>query len=71
MPKIVNLIELYLILLTKLLKNLYKVYVRPLVDLAAPVWNPYLKSDIKHIEKVQRRFTKMHPKLRKSTFEET
>ena len=47
-----------------LLNKLYKVYVRPLLDFAAPVWNPFLKKDIAKIEKVQRRFTKLHPELK-------
>uniref|UniRef100_A0A1I8AXC6 Reverse transcriptase domain-containing protein n=1 Tax=Meloidogyne hapla TaxID=6305 RepID=A0A1I8AXC6_MELHA len=37
----------------------YKSYVRPLLEYAPEVWNPYLKSDIKRIEKCQKYFTKI------------
>jgi len=36
----------------------FAVYVRPLLEYCAPVWSPSYKSDILHIESVQRRFTK-------------
>jgi Reverse transcriptase (RNA-dependent DNA polymerase)/Endonuclease-reverse transcriptase len=36
----------------------FKSYVRPLVEYASPVWNPYLKQDIDLIERVQRSFTR-------------
>ena len=32
---------------------LYKIWVRPLLEYAAPVWNPYLVKDV-HMESVQR-----------------
>merc|ERR1712105_173971 len=37
---------------------LYKVFVRPILDYAAPAWSPYLAKDIDCLEKVQRRMVK-------------
>jgi len=34
------------------------VFVRPILEYASCVWNPYLKKDIRIIESVQRKFTK-------------
>ena len=42
-----------------LYSNLFKTYIRPLLEYNTVIWNPYLISDIKRIEAVQRRFTKM------------
>ncbi len=36
----------------------YKAYVRPILEYASPVWNPYLKTDIMSPERVQRFFTR-------------
>jgi ribonuclease P/MRP protein subunit RPP40 len=36
----------------------FKVYVRPLLEYASVVWNPWLLKDINVIENVQRRFTR-------------
>ena len=44
-------------------KLLYKGRVRPLLEYAAPTWNPHLKSQIDAIEAVQRRATRMVPGL--------
>jgi len=39
----------------------FKVFVRPILEYASPVWSPYLVGDIDTIESVQRRFTKSLP----------
>jgi len=36
----------------------FTVYVRPLLEYASYVWSPHLLKDIRHIESVQKRFTK-------------
>ena len=41
-----------------ILLPLYKALVRPHLEYANPVWNPYLAKDIDRIERVQRQFTK-------------
>ena len=41
------------------LLKLYKSYVRPKMEHNTPIWSPYLLKDIKAIEKVQKRFTKI------------
>ena len=46
------------------LKMLYTVFVRPHLEYANSVWCPYLKQDIRAIESVQRRATKMVPELK-------
>ena len=40
---------------------LYKTLVRPLLEYAAPVWNPYLVKDIHAIESVQRCASRFKP----------
>ena len=49
---------------------LYKSLVRPHIDYCVPVWRPYLKKDIKLIEGVQRRMTKLIPELKNKTYEQ-
>jgi hypothetical protein len=39
--------------------KLYKTYIRPLHEFAAPVWGLYHKGDIERVEKIQRRATKV------------
>ena len=43
---------------------LYKALVRPHVEYATCIWNPYLKYNMDMIERVQRRATKIVPSLR-------
>jgi hypothetical protein len=38
---------------------LYKSIVRPLLEYCTPVWSPYLKKDVRKIESIQRRATKL------------
>ena len=50
-------------------KILYCSFVRPLLEFAAPVWNPYLQKDIDKLERVQRKATKLAPGLRHLDYE--
>ena len=38
-------------------KKLYTSYVRPQLEFAIPVWNPFSEGDINTLERVQRRAT--------------
>ena len=40
-------------------RKLYVTYVRLLIEFAVPVWAPYLEADIKTLESIQRRATKI------------
>ena len=44
--------------------------VRPHLEYAVAAWNPHLKQDYNKLEKIQRRATKLCPKLRKVSYEE-
>ena len=48
-----------------LLRKLYVVFVRPLIEFAVSVWSPHLVGDIKELEKIQHRVTRMVPELRR------
>ena len=48
----------------------YLVYVRPVVEHNTVVWSPYTIKNIETIERVQRRFTKKLPGLRKFSYDE-
>jgi hypothetical protein len=50
------------------LKLLYTSYVRPHLEYASPVCCPYLSKDIKILEAVQKRATKLVPELRNLTY---
>ena len=51
-------------------KRLYTTYVRPHLEYAVQAWNPYATKDVKTLEKVQRRATKVPHLLRHLTYEE-
>ena len=53
-----------------LLKTLYTTFVKPHLEYAASALSPYLSKDIKILEAVQRRATKLVPCLRALTYEE-
>jgi hypothetical protein len=50
--------------------TLYKSLVRPLMEYATPVWSPHLKKDIRLLEQVQRRATKLVQEIRNLSYEE-
>ena len=49
---------------------LYTSLVRPHLDYASNIWNPYLLEDMRTIEKLQRRVTKFIPSLKQCTYQE-
>jgi len=48
----------------------FKVFVRPILEYASPVWSPYLIKDIKHVESVQKSFTKLLPGMYTTPYSE-
>ena len=53
-----------------LMRKLYCCYVRPLMEFASPVWNPYFKKDIDFLERVQRRATRVPFETKGLTYHE-
>jgi ribonuclease P/MRP protein subunit RPP40 len=49
---------------------LYKTLIRPILEYGAPVWNPHLKIEIKTLESVQRRATRLIPGMQQLTYKE-
>lgn len=49
---------------------MYKTFIRPHLEFAVPVWNPYLIQDIKQLEKVQRRALRAIPGFRSLSYAE-
>jgi len=43
----------------KILIELYKIYVLPIIEFASPVFNPYLKKDIEHLEQIQKTYLRI------------
>ena len=54
----------------KVLPQIFKTYVRPQVEFAVRVWNPWTRGDIDTIEKVQKRLVRQIPSLKGTTYEE-
>ena len=53
-----------------MLKTLYKSLIRPILEYANCIWAPIYLKDIKKIENVQRRATKLVKELREMSYEE-
>ena len=53
----------------RLVRLLYVSLVRPHLEFAVPVWNPYMKKDIEKLENIQHRATRLAPNLRKKGYE--
>ena len=53
----------------ELIIPLYKTIVRPYLEYCIQAWRPYRKKDIDMLERVQRRATKIIPKLRNISYE--
>jgi len=54
----------------ELVRLLYVSLVRPHLEFAVPVWNPYFKKDIEKLEEVQHKATRLVPELRKKRYED-
>ena len=54
----------------KIILTLYNSLVRPHLEYNVQFWSPYYKKDIEKLERIQRRLTKMVPRLRNKPYEE-
>ena len=54
----------------KIILTLYNSLVRPHLEYNVPFWSPYYKKDIEKLEKIQRRLTKLIPRLRNKSYDE-
>ena len=54
----------------KVILTLYNSLVRPNLEYCVQFWSPYYRKDIDKLERVQRRVTKMIPRLRNKPYEE-
>ena len=50
--------------------SLYKMYVRPHLEFAVPIWNPWLRKDVEVLERVQKKFVKNINGLTSTTYED-
>ena len=55
---------------TNSLTRAFVVYVRPLLEYGSSIWSPHHATKIKHVESVQRRFTKRLPGLEHMRYHE-
>lgn len=55
---------------TTILLRLYKSLVRPHLEYCVPAWSPHYVKDKVLIEKIQRRFSRMIPSIRKLSYED-
>ena len=53
-----------------LIRLLYTILVRPILDYSSTIWNPYQMGVIRELENVQRRATKLIPSLQNLTYSE-
>ena len=51
------------------MRLLYVSLIRPHLEYAVPVWNPYLRGDIENIENVQHRATRLVPGIKRKNYE--
>lgn len=55
---------------SEMIIKLYKSYIRPKIEYAHCIWNPYYIKDIEQLERVQRRVTKLSPEIRHISYED-
>ena len=51
------------------MRLLYVSLIRPHLEYAVPVWNPYLRGDIENLENVQHRATRLVPGIKRKSYE--
>ena len=54
----------------KVIRTLYNSLIRPHLEYCVQFWSPYYRKDIEKLERIQRRVTKMIPRLRNKPYEE-
>ena len=54
----------------KVIRTLYHSIVRPHLEYCVQFWSPYYRKDIDKLERVQRRITKIIPRLRNKSYDE-
>jgi Reverse transcriptase (RNA-dependent DNA polymerase)/Endonuclease-reverse transcriptase len=54
---------------TKMILKIYKSHIRPIIEYAHCVWNPYFVKDIELLERFQRKVTRIPPELKDFTYE--